>query len=539
MLKKIKISTILIIIGITSVLYIGGRLFIFHQLENVIRQELADLKNQGVEINVKGLQVGPWQNRVLLDSVHVRFIEGYGIDNFVEASSGAITLHGIALLHAVLTKKLRIQSVTITQPFIQTKIVKAKAEEHKTVKNSQNPEFKKLFIRHLKIKEGKWRINDNTKNPIRVTTLDEIYLTNFYLLNNSKGPLQWRAGKTHASNILITLPKDFYSFYVKEINYNADAQELNIDTVKLTPLYNKQEFAERSKKENTRLTVVIPYIKSEQCNLKSNPEFTLNAAEVRLQLYLESYLDKRYLFDKAPDKILPVEFIQKKLPLTLHIDTLRVEDSYAEHEEFPEIGDETGKVFFTKLNATLANLTTEKPADKKHLPTLSATALFMGIGDLRAEFGFPGNPNGNYYASGAMYNFPFTKLNKAIEPLAKARIESGQLNWIKFNFKYDNDRSDGQVEMNYNNLKVLALKKDDPDKKAGFKNFILNTFILKKNLDGSAEVEDRSGTIQFYRDRRRSLFNYWWKSVLSGVLSVYSIDKVPEPKDRAPKADKK
>ncbi len=531
MFKQFITSKLFLIISIIIAVYISGRLIVFHQLENVIRQELADLEQQGIDIQVDGLKVGPWQNRVQFDSVRVRFSEGYGQDNYIQAHSGAIILRGISLLQAVLNKTLHIRAVQITQPFIQTMIEPEGQNKRQKVKNNAQPALKSFFFKHVKIEQGRWRLYDNTKTPARVTTLDEVHLTNFFIQNNPDGPLEWQVGKTNVASVLIDLPKDYYTFQVKEIFYDADAKELNIDTIKLTPLYNKKEFAAQFNKENTRLTAVIPYIKVEECELKSSPRFTLNAAEARLKFYLESYLDKRYPFKNEADKVLPIEFLQN-LPITVRIDTVHLVDSYAEHEEFPEIGEESGKVFFTKLNATIANLSTVQQKDLKKLPTLSATAMFMGVGDLRATFGFPNHPNGNYYASGTMHAFSFNKLNDAITLLARACVESGYLNWVKFNFEYNDDRSDGKVEMNYKDLKVAVLKKDDPTKKAGLKNFVLNTFILKEDLDEKLKTEDRIGTIQFYRDRRRSLFYYWWKSVLSGVLSVYSIDKVPEPKDR-------
>jgi hypothetical protein len=96
------------------------------------------------------------------------------------------------------------------------------------------------------------------------------------------------------------------------------------------------------------------------------------------------------------------------------------------------------------------------------------------------------------------------------------------------------------AQMNYQGLKVVMFKdpqasengkrkrkkKDEDGKKDNLKTFLLNTFILKKNMDGSLPEEERTGTISFERDKTRSIFNYWWKSLFSGIKSAFHLDKL-------------
>jgi hypothetical protein len=531
MLKKYRTFKVLSVVLVLLALYAGGRLLVFQQVKKVMQQQLAQLEKQGIEINVEALRVGPWQNKVQLDRVRIKFTEGYGTDNKVQASLGTITLRGIALLRAVWQKELWIHSVQLSRPDIQSMVKSEQATPpDKKVKNPRQPAIRKFFIKDLHIYKGSWKINENTDTPVRVATLDEIQLTDIRLENKSKGPLQWQVGKTRATAVRISVPKAMHTYSVQAIAYDAKAKTLLIDTLKIIPDYNRSEFAQKAGREYPRLSGVLPYIRITGCELESNPQFTFRAKEIRTKLWLESYLDKRPPFKDPATRVLPVEFL-RRLSLVAQVDTIRLEDSYAQHEEFPEIGETTGKVFFSKINATLAHLSTQKPKNENTLPTLSATALLMGTGDLRAEFGFPANPNGTYFAKGALYRFPMTRLNLATESLAKAKVESGTLKSLHFNFTYNNDRSDGQVEMNYNDFKVTLFKKDNPNKKAGLVNFLVNNFVIKEDLDETMDKEKRTGIIQVYRDRRRGLFYFWWKSVLSGVLSTYNISKVPEPKD--------
>jgi hypothetical protein len=52
-------------------------------------------------------------------------------------------------------------------------------------------------------------------------------------------------------------------------------------------------------------------------------------------------------------------------------------------------------------------------------------------------------------------------------------------------------------------------------------------------MDEDVARDKRTGTIEFYRDQKRSIFNYWWKSVFSGIKSAYKIDKLTNRKKGA------
>ncbi|HEY0769513.1 MAG TPA: hypothetical protein VGD31_04205, partial [Sphingobacteriaceae bacterium] len=73
--------------------------------------------------------------------------------------------------------------------------------------------------------------------------------------------------------------------------------------------------------------------------------------------------------------------------------------------------------------------------------------------------------------------------------------------------------------------KHKSKKSEDDLRKDNFKTFIINAFLVKKNLDETVPAEKRSGTIHFERDRSRSIFNFWWKSVFTGVKSAFNLDK--------------
>jgi hypothetical protein len=160
---------------------------------------------------------------------------------------------------------------------------------------------------------------------------------------------------------------------------------------------------------------------------------------------------------------------------------------------------------------------------------MHAKTKFMGKGDLVVDFTFPADTTKPYTARGSLKNFPLVGLNDMLGPNAKARVESGTMTNMKFNFKYNLYRSDGEVELNYEDLRIASLRLNSKKevKVSLIKTLLLNTFI-KKDAEEDEKNDSKTGTILFYRDQKRSVFNYWWKSLFSGIKSAYKIDKLQE-----------
>src|SRR5699024_11970210 len=80
------------------------------------------------------------------------------------------------------------------------------------------------------------------------------------------------------------------------------------------------------------------------------------------------------------------------------------------------------------------------------------------------------------------------------------------------------DLANGSVIMNYENLKFSVVD-IQTQKQEGLKEnlvtFLGNNLLIKKN--NTPETGMQAGTIDFKRDKTKSIFNYWWKSLLSGI----------------------
>jgi hypothetical protein len=198
--------------------------------------------------------------------------------------------------------------------------------------------------------------------------------------------------------------------------------------------------------------------------------------------------------------------------------------------------------FFDNLEGMLIGVDNINPRESGKT-LLHAKSNIMGQGSIELVCVMPWKKNANYSAHGVVRNLSMTKFNDALEPIANIKVESGRLNDLSFNFYFNNLRSDGEIRMEYKDLKLVSLrddkeieeiirknkwsKKDRDDYKVNpFKSFLLNTFIIKRNLDEDDPEEIKTGTVLFYRNTSKSIFNYLWKSVFSGIKNAYNLDKL-------------
>src|SRR5690606_27714260 len=165
---------------------------------------------------------------------------------------------------------------------------------------------------------------------------------------------------------------------------------------------------------------------------------------------------------------------------------------------------------------------------------LAARADLQGKGRIDLTVVMPFEADRRATAEGSLTNFDIPEINSMLVPSTNLKIESGNMEKLSFNFSFDRTRSDGSLELQYKDLKLVVFKEEenqdgDADKD-NLKTFMMNTFIFRTNMDEDVPEEKRSGTIGYVRDNNRSIFNFWVKSLVSGIKSAYNLDKMEAKK---------
>jgi hypothetical protein len=318
------------------------------------------------------------------------------------------------------------------------------------------------------------------------------------------------------SNIKVNDKNGLYLTTIAKVNMDMAAQQLIIDSILLKPLHSKFKFAKAARKQTDRINVFVSQVKVSGLNYRQLLSQKVLAKKIDIyssEVY--SFRDKRMPFKETENKPLPMEAL-KKLDQDVEVDSLEVHSSKITYEEFPTDGFKSAKIIFEDLQAKMNNVINRSDSNKSRYSTLQASAKLLGKGLIEATFLLPIQPTFEYHAKGKISGFQLYHLNPILENLAFISVSSGRLNSMHFNFEYNDRFSNGALTINYEDLKIAGLKKEKKADISDVKTFLINTFV-KNDKDKDVPIENRTGTITFERDRKRQIFNFWWKSLLSGI----------------------
>jgi hypothetical protein len=111
-------------------------------------------------------------------------------------------------------------------------------------------------------------------------------------------------------------------------------------------------------------------------------------------------------------------------------------------------------------------------------------------------------------------------LNELLKPMALAELKKGKINRLRYHLDATNTYGRGRLEMQYENLSVKLLKKDEDKNK--YKTKVLPTLaaglIVKDSNPMNGKM--RTADVNYTRDIHRSIFNLMWKSLFSAIKEV-------------------
>jgi hypothetical protein len=451
-------------------------------------------------------------------------------------SVNKVRLEGIKVYQLVANRKLHIHKILLDGGEFQF---------NKNLKNTQsNPDEKKLQLQGISVdrvilKDMFTKISADSATQyeglvnlslegIAVKDLEHLRKHSSYKVESFQALI---------TGITIRGKKEMYATTIARVYANSVDGKIEMDSILLVPKYSKYRFSRKIGRQTDRMNVLLPRIALHDVAFPQLKDslFRVGLIEIKSpEVYI--YKDKRLPFIKEKNTPLPIAMI-RDFNIGIAIDSIKVIDGKITYEEFPEKGFHTGKLTFEKLNATLDHLSNRDHYPDLKQATLKATSYLMGKGLINAEFSLPYGKAQVYNAKGSLTNLSLYRLNPILENLAFVSVTSGKLNKLSFNFDYTDLKATGAVLINYEDLKINTLTKEEDPEKNEIKSFVVNT-ILKKNKDEKVDKEKRSGTIDFERDKRRAIFHYWWRSVLTGIKSTAMETPRKKEKDKEKEKEK-
>lgn len=359
-------------------------------------------------------------------------------------------------------------------------------------------------------------------------------------LNNLRIDNKPSSGFLHAADFAFSIrdikrldKEKMYQFSIGQTNYSSKNNRFTASDVRIIPSLSKEQYNRQNGFQCDYFSGRIDSVVIDRPNIRrwfENGEVTGRYMSAN-GLDMDIYRDKRLPFDNKRRPEMLQDMI-KELPYPVSVDSLKLVNSTITYTEQPLQGDATGHVKFSNIDVRLKPFTNMKGAGGRFPDfTLQGTASIMDSCQMKVSMNYEMNhPDNLFTAEGHLLPFNMKILNPVLEPLAMVSIRSGKVNQFNFKFIADRTKANGLLYFGYDDLRISVLElKDGNTKEAKFASFLANSLMLKSKKPRGKELTPDE--ISFQRDQKRSVLNYWWKSIFSGVRNTLGIKAGKEEAD--------
>jgi hypothetical protein len=201
----------------------------------------------------------------------------------------------------------------------------------------------------------------------------------------------------------------------------------------------------------------------------------------------------------------------------LILDSITIKSGFIRYYELKNKGEGPGYLTFENLNAVVNGISDDDNSMKES--TIKASANLMGRGMLKADIVFPlGIRKDTFSVNGSLGKMQLEQLNPMTVQVASIEILKGNSEQMVFSFRANRQLSSGTLSFYYSDLKLSFVEREK-DKKGILKIIISTIGNMAIYNSNPKNNKFRVGEIHFVREEPKSIFNYWWKSVFSGIES--------------------
>ncbi|MCD4674586.1 MAG: hypothetical protein K8S18_01130, partial [Desulfobacula sp.] len=252
--------------------------------------------------------------------------------------------------------------------------------------------------------------------------------------------------------------------------------------------------------------------------LEFNKQIYLNALNI-FKPEIQIYRDKRLPDPPFKHKAMIAGLLQK-IPFEVRIDTLNLKNGKLVYEEMFDLTDQPGEVHFNPLFITANNITNSRElTDKNPILPIHFKGKIMGSAWLEANLFIDLSVSNEVFTiNGTLDPTTASIFNPMVQPILLARLDRGDVHKTSFNFSANNDLSQGELILEYEDLYIEVLNEKRKNRIHGGLTFFTNQVIRHKNIKTKRNYI--VGQIYFERDQNKGLPNFLWKSIKTGLVSI-------------------
>jgi hypothetical protein len=323
-------------------------------------------------------------------------------------------------------------------------------------------------------------------------------------------------------------PDSTYKMKAEAINFSSKDKILEMINFKVQPtLKDKEEFYgavgvqksmhvinfERAQLTNFQLDrFVHSEIVSADSLLIEKPEFYFYTDKT-----LPPLLDSK--MGKYPHQNL------LNMDAIVQIKGMAVHDANLTYIEKGEKTQAEGKLTLNDVDITVSNITNDSLLIQRNPRCIAKIhGGILGNSPMDMDFIFYlDSTNGRFDVTGSIRHINASQLNALAVPLANTRLQSFDMQYLRFQLSGNDYEAWGSVFMRYNNLFVVIQKKDKETGQLSTKKFltkIINKFTLQDSNPGPNGQERTAVPVIRARITTQSFFGLIWKTIFTGMQTI-------------------
>lgn len=466
-------------------------------------------------IRYNNLETSWWQRKLVINDIRIM----QTASNHPVLEVGSFEIQDVSPFALLFQQSINTQSLTIRNGNLQ---LREQPQDTSTVNPNQvvnglwNSLLSKIQIQELMLLDISLQLNnlDSTRMALHLDSLQVKGITIDTASIHDPFPLNYQQIAFRFSDLFI------------QVNpvYQCSIQSLTGNQKGFINLNGMQLYSELSPGENYRKhDFTRKLLRIESNNLRLNNYSWRITPNYKLQFHCASVntdqvnvmVKDDHQFTVIPNRYrsLPSRFI-RNLPMNLQIDTLRLKNCSVQYKMTDE-NNRTSSVRFDQIYSTAYNIHNDSTSNQQ--TEFDIIADFLSDEEARFRYVYQVNdPDNSFTFSGNLSNIRTEEINAIVYPIAQIRV-LGQLKDLAFRLRGNENHLHGNVRFNYDNLKLNVLKNRGEDQ-ALLKSALANVVLNSTNLPGQDGY--KTGTVNFTRNKRRSVMHYVWHGLRGGILSI-------------------
>ncbi len=466
--------------------------------------------------------------------------------NLIDLKIVKLSIKNVNPINVYKYRKLDIKEITIEKPTLSVFYTKLKnqiekEEDKRTPYNRVKNILNEIKIGSIFLSDVKLKYVDQSFKIPKITNLERVNIRlNNILINENSASDNHRIFTAkdviaEVSDYNYATPDSMYHLCIKHVAISTQKKQLIVEGIGLIPRYKDIAFSNHFSHQKERYNLMFDSLIASNINFNTLIENrTFTASSVKLMNgELNVFLNR----DKKARKIdkgfnFPHLALQR-VAWGIIADTVILRNLNISYREYNPKTKGRGTIYFSDLDGRIFNVTNDSLAlTKNNFADAYLKTLLMGKGKLDIHIGFNlTDQKGAFTYKGELGNMQASTINSITKPLAMIMISSGEINSLTFKMKGNIDGAGGTMTLNYKDLNVILMKKDEQEnfKRMGLMSLFANALLLERD-NPKKNKPIRVANPYYNRPSDASFFNLMWKAIFAGVKESVGITKEKEAK---------